>query len=43
MKEQDFIKLVLGKINAPIVLFTENIKNIGDVNHVIKLAEALLS
>jgi putative sterol carrier protein len=43
IKEQDFIKLVLGKLNAPIALLTGNIKIVGDVNHVIKLAETLLS
>lgn len=43
MKEGDFIKLVLGKLNAPIALLTGDIKIKGDVNHVIKLAEILLS
>jgi len=43
MKEQDFIKLVLGKLNAPVALLTGDIKIIGDVSHVIKLAETLLS
>jgi len=43
MKEQDFIKLVLGKLNAPMALLTGDIKIKGDINHVIKLAETLLS
>ncbi len=43
MKEQDFIKLVQGKLNPPVALLTGKIEIIGDVNHVIKLAETLLS
>lgn len=43
MKDQDFIKLVLGKLNAPIAMLTGDIQINGDVNHVIKLAETLLS
>lgn len=43
MKDQDFIKLVLGKLNAPIAMLTGDIRINGDVNHVIKLAETLLS
>ena len=41
MKEPDFIKLVLGKLNVPMALLTGKIKIKGDKNHIIKLAETL--
>ena len=43
MKETDFIKLVLGKLNAPMALLTGEIKIKGDINHIIKLVETLLA
>jgi len=43
MKEPDFIKLVLGKLNASMALFSGKIKIKGDRNHIIKLAETLLA
>ena len=42
MKDTDFIKLVLGKLNAPMALLTGNIKIKGDINHIIKLVETIL-
>ncbi len=43
MKEPDFIKLVLGKLNAPVALLTGSIKIKGDINHIIKLVETLMA
>ena len=43
MKDIDFIKLVLGKLNAPMALLTGNIKIKGDINHIIKLIETVLA
>ena len=43
MKDTDFIKLVLGKLNAPMALLTGNIKIKGDINHIIKLVETILT
>ena len=43
MKEPDFIKLVLGKLNASMALFSGKIKIKGDINHIIKLVETLLA
>ena len=43
MKEPDFIKLVLGKLNVPMALLTGKIKIKGDINHIIKLVETLLA
>lgn len=43
MKDSDFIKLVLGKLNAPMALLTGNIKIKGDMNHIIKLVETVLA
>ena len=43
MKEPDFIKLVLGKLNVPMAFFTGKIKIKGDRSHIIKLAETLLA
>jgi hypothetical protein len=43
MKDSDFIELVLGKLNAPMALLTGKIKIKGDMNHIIKLVETVLS
>jgi len=43
MKETDFIKLVNGKLNAPMALLTGKIKIKGDMNHAIKLVETILA
>ncbi len=43
IKDSDFIKLVLGKLNAPIALLTGSIKIKGDMNHIIKLVETVLA
>ena len=43
MKDSDFIKLALGTLNAPMALLTGNIKIKGDINHIIKLVEKVLT
>ena len=43
MNEPDFIKLVHGKLNASMALFSGKIKIKGDMNHIIKLLETLLT
>jgi hypothetical protein len=43
MKDSVFIELVLGKLNAPMALLTGKIKIKGDMNHIIKLVETVLS
>jgi putative sterol carrier protein len=43
MKDSDFIKLVLGRLNAPMALLTGKIKIKGDMNHIMKLVDTVLS
>ena len=43
VSESDFIKLVLGKLNAPMALLTGKIKIKGDISHMIKLVQTLLA
>ena len=43
MKESDLIKLVHGKLNAPVAFLTGKIKIKGDMNHAIKLVETILA
>ncbi len=43
IQEDDFIKMARGELNAAMAVLTGQVKIIGDMNHIVKLVETLLT